>query len=466
MTVAHTTDQAPITPARLLVVEDDPNVRDFCVRLLRMNGYDVTSAENGQVALERLKERRYDLVLTDDRMPIMGRHPGVGSIFMAARQSFEAVRAVFKLGAFDYLIKPMTVDDLESTVRRALENQSLPKSGALRPIEFHSCFISHSTKDEEFAKRLYGRMRQEGLLVWFAPEDMKGGKKLHEQIGEAIQHHDRLLLILSEHSLQSEWVMTELYNARQVELKENRRKLFPIRLTDMNTIKAWECFDGDSGKDLAREVREYYIPDFTHWKDYDAFEREFAKLLNSLKAVDAPPVPRIEPQVKPDEVYMQEDYIKVLQVLARMEAKKMPMISPRDIATDLGEDEQYVSDILEVLEKQKGFVEKKAEWKGDDQRSFIVGTTPPGRMYLRELERADARSSSPSAQDTEGMLSKQAQQQHLRELIEGKTRRLRHLEKREAVQGVATDPKDRIEIEDLRREIGELEADLRRLGSV
>ncbi len=72
----------------------------------------------------------------------------------------------------------------------------------------------------------------------------------------------------------------------------------------------------------------------------------------------------------------------------------------------------------------------------------------------------------PATKDVEGSLSKQAHQQHLHEVIEGKTRRLRHLEKREAVQGVATDPKDRIEIEDLRREIGELEAELRRLGSV
>jgi DNA-binding response OmpR family regulator len=78
MSVTHTTDQAPIAPARLLVVEDDPNVRNFCVRLLRMSGYDVTSAENGQVALERLNESQYDLVLTDDHMPIMG---GASSCF-------------------------------------------------------------------------------------------------------------------------------------------------------------------------------------------------------------------------------------------------------------------------------------------------------------------------------------------------------------------------------------------------
>ena len=81
------------------------------------------------------------------------------------------------------------------------------------PIQWHSCFISYSTKDEEFARRLHSRMREANMRVWFAPEDLKGGKKLHEQLFEAIQIHDRLLIVLSEHSIQSEWVMTEIRKA-------------------------------------------------------------------------------------------------------------------------------------------------------------------------------------------------------------------------------------------------------------
>ena len=156
--------------------------------------------------------------------------------------------------------------------------------GSVQPIQFHSCFISYSTKDEEFARRLHARMRQEELRVWFAPEDMKGGKKLYEQIDRAIQVHDRLLLVLSEDSMKSEWVMTEIRRARKTELKEGRRKLFPIRLVDYEAIREWECFDADHGKDLAVEVREYYIPDFSDWKNHDAFEREFKRLYESPKA--------------------------------------------------------------------------------------------------------------------------------------------------------------------------------------
>jgi len=127
-------------------------------------------------------------------------------------------------------------------------------------------------------------MRAAKLRVWFAPEDMKGGKKFMEQIDQAIQVNDRLLLVLSEKSMSSEWVMTEIRRARKTELREKRQKLFPIRLCSIKKIKEWTCFDSDTGKDLAVEVREYHIPDFSNWKDHDAFESAFADLLRDLKA--------------------------------------------------------------------------------------------------------------------------------------------------------------------------------------
>jgi hypothetical protein len=151
-------------------------------------------------------------------------------------------------------------------------------------LRLHSCFISYSTNDEEFARRLHSRMRGVNIRVWFAPENLKGGRKLHEQIFEAIQIHDRLLIVLSEHSIQSEWVMTEIRKAREQEKRENRRKLFPIRLTDIRTLKEWTCFDADTGKDFAVEVREYFIPDFSNWKNHDAFESAFARLKKDLEA--------------------------------------------------------------------------------------------------------------------------------------------------------------------------------------
>ncbi len=56
--------------------------------------------------------------------------------------------------------------------------------------------------------------------------------------------------------------------------------------TSFETLRNWERFDADSGKDLAVEVREYYIPDFSQWKDHDAFEVAFNRLLRDLKQED------------------------------------------------------------------------------------------------------------------------------------------------------------------------------------
>jgi hypothetical protein len=137
------------------------------------------------------------------------------------------------------------------------------KSLATNPIQFYSCFISYSTKDQAFADRLYADLQNKGVRCWFAPHDIQGGRKLHEQIDEAIRLHDKLLLILSSHSMESEWVKTEIAKARKREVRDQRRVLFPIRLAPFETLRDWECFDADTGKDSAREIREYFIPDFS-----------------------------------------------------------------------------------------------------------------------------------------------------------------------------------------------------------
>jgi hypothetical protein len=154
-------------------------------------------------------------------------------------------------------------------------------------FEFYSCFISYSGKDEEFAKRIFADLQQEGVRCWFAPHHVQSGKKLHEQIDVAIRLHERLLLILSPDSINSEWVKTEIAKARKRGIKEGKRVLFPIRLNiSYEQLQEWECFDADRGKDSAREIAEYYIPDFTKWKDHDQYQEEFKRLVRDLKKGD------------------------------------------------------------------------------------------------------------------------------------------------------------------------------------
>jgi hypothetical protein len=108
-------------------------------------------------------------------------------------------------------------------------------------------------------------------------------KRIHEQIDEAIRVSDKLLLILSEHSMNSNWVKTEIANARSREEQQERQMLCPIALAPFDSIKQWRLFDADKGIDSAREIREYFIPDFSNWKDHGSY-RLPSSVLRDLKA--------------------------------------------------------------------------------------------------------------------------------------------------------------------------------------
>jgi hypothetical protein len=156
--------------------------------------------------------------------------------------------------------------------------------GAMAPIQFYSCFISYSSADKEFAERLHADLQAKGVRTWFAPHDVHAGKKLHEQIDEAIRVHDKLLLVLSPESMASEWVATEIAKARKREVREGKRMLFPLNLAPFAELRDWELFDSDTRKDSAREIREYFIPDFSNWKDHDFYRKAFDRLLRDLQA--------------------------------------------------------------------------------------------------------------------------------------------------------------------------------------
>ncbi len=153
-----------------------------------------------------------------------------------------------------------------------------------KALEFYSCFISYSTKDQEFADRLYADLQNKGVRCWFAPHDIQAGKKIHEQIDEAIRRYERLLLILSTNSMNSPWVKTEIRKARKREIEEKGRILFPVSIVPFTDIRMWESFYADEGIDLAEEIREYYIPDFSDWKNHDRYAEGLKKLLGGLKA--------------------------------------------------------------------------------------------------------------------------------------------------------------------------------------
>ena len=143
-------------------------------------------------------------------------------------------------------------------------------------IQFHSCFISYSSKNDDFARKLHDSLQNKGVRCWFAPEDLKIGDKIRHAIDDAIRLHDKLLLILSQPAIESGWVEYEADRALSRELIDKRTILFPVRVDD-------SVFDVDEG--WALHIKEdRHIGDFRAWKDHDAYQASFKRLLRDLKA--------------------------------------------------------------------------------------------------------------------------------------------------------------------------------------
>ena len=113
-----------------------------------------------------------------------------------------------------------------------------------RAVLFYSCFISYSSRDQDFANRLHADLRSKGVRCWFASGDMKIGPRIRIRLDESIQLYDKLLLVLLEHSIGSAWVEQEVETALAKERKEARTVLFPIRLDDgvMKIRSGWAAY--------------------------------------------------------------------------------------------------------------------------------------------------------------------------------------------------------------------------------
>ena len=90
------------------------------------------------------------------------------------------------------------------------------------PVQFYSCFISYSSADSNFAGRLYEDLQARGIRCWYAPDRMSIGDRIRDTIKQSIRLHDKVIVVLSENSIQSNWVEDEVETALEKELETNR----------------------------------------------------------------------------------------------------------------------------------------------------------------------------------------------------------------------------------------------------
>jgi DNA-binding NtrC family response regulator len=132
----------------ILVVDDEPDMRDALTAALRREGLCISTAANGVEALEKVQGQSFDLIITDVRMPRMGglallqelkrTSAAIPVVMMTGYGRIEDAVEAMKAGAFDYLLKPFSLEDLKAVVTKALTPRNASVSSTLeasRPDE-------------------------------------------------------------------------------------------------------------------------------------------------------------------------------------------------------------------------------------------------------------------------------------------------------------------------------------------
>jgi two-component system, NtrC family, response regulator AlgB len=206
---------------KLLIVDDERNIRQTLARFLESCNYQVATADSGQQALEVVSKcEGFDLVLSDWRMAEMNglellksikeKFPGTIVILMTAYGTIDNAVAAMKAGAYDYFTKPFSLDQVQHAVERALEVKDLrSQNRALRDsIDGVPLLASTNSRFRELIEVAFTAAGSEASIL-LTGESGTGKNVLAHQIHEWSPRHEHPFVTvncttLSEHLLESE----------------------------------------------------------------------------------------------------------------------------------------------------------------------------------------------------------------------------------------------------------------------
>ncbi len=159
-----------------------------------------------------------------------------------------------------------------------------------------SCLISYTEKNEAFALKLYEDLQAHGIRCWLAAEKLRRRDRKHGVISSAVNLHDKLIMVLSEDSINKVWAEKDHDKAIEKELRSRKKALIPISLDDAvkYSEKPW----------AVKMRRSRSMADFSMWEDSDVYQEMLSSLLQELTADEDSPL--LE-KIHEDEFDMEEN---------------------------------------------------------------------------------------------------------------------------------------------------------------
>jgi two-component system, NtrC family, response regulator PilR len=122
---------------KIIVIDDEPGMREFLEIMLQKDGYIVETASDGPEAMDKIDNALFDLAITDIQMPVMNgievlkkineKSPDTTVIMITAYASHETAIEAMKLGAYDYITKPFKIDEIKLVIKKALDKKKLER---------------------------------------------------------------------------------------------------------------------------------------------------------------------------------------------------------------------------------------------------------------------------------------------------------------------------------------------------
>ena len=235
----------------ILVIDDKDSMREMLTASLTSEGYDVEVASSGDVGIAKSKEKHFDVILTDLKMPdisgmevltqVKEHDPETAVIVMTAYGTIETAVEAMKRGAFDFLQKPFDIDHLQMLVERALENQRLVAENLLLREELAQSLgfaqiIGASEKMVEVS-RLVQKVSPSDTAVLLTGESGTGKELFARAIHSISNRKNKPYITINCAAIPGELLENELFGSeRGAFTSSHARKMGKFEIADGGTV--------------------------------------------------------------------------------------------------------------------------------------------------------------------------------------------------------------------------------------
>jgi DNA-binding NtrC family response regulator len=240
-----------MTKAAILVIDDESLMREYVQEALLRAGHDVTVAPSGRDGIQLLGTKTFDVIVTDLKMqPVDGievlravraQSPATACIIMTAYGTVDTAVTALKEGAFDYIMKPFTPDELELAVTRALERERIAQENMYLRAELNKRYdFSAMVGASDAMKRVYEQIQKVAdsrATILIRGESGTGKELVARAIHYSGARRDRPFIKVNCAALSAGLLESELFGHEKGSFTgAHERKIGRFELADSGTI--------------------------------------------------------------------------------------------------------------------------------------------------------------------------------------------------------------------------------------